>query len=108
MSTPTQAAHPWRATVRTIFAAVVGFAAMWGAIVQALGIDPGLPWVAASIAATGAVTRVLALPVVISWLERYFPWLAPGDRSSGDEEDSVEDFEYVQNLGEPDEYSIGD
>lgn len=73
----TQAAHPWRATIRTIFAALVGLASMWAVIVEALGIDPGIPWVAASIAATGAVTRILSLPGVIMWLDRFVPWLAP-------------------------------
>lgn len=78
-TTATQAAHPWRATLRTIFAAVVGLASMWALIVDTLGLDPGIPWVAASIAVTGAVTRVLALPGVIAWLERFVPWLAPGE-----------------------------
>lgn len=88
-NTATQAAHPWRATTRTVFAALIGLASMWALIVETLGLDPGIPWVAASIAVTGAVTRVLALPGVIAWLERYVPWLAPGDRSSGDDEWSL-------------------
>lgn len=76
--TSTQAAHPWRATLRTIFAAIVGLASAWLVIVEAIGLDPGVPWVATSIAVTGAVTRVLALPAVIGWLETFVPWLAPG------------------------------
>lgn len=73
---PTQVRHPNRATVRTLFQAVVAFAAMWGLIVEAMDIDPGIPWVAASIAATGAITRVMALPQVNDWLARFVPWLA--------------------------------
>lgn len=73
----TQTAHPWRATVRTLFAAVVGFAAMWGVVVQAAGLDPSVEWVSASIAATGAVTRVMALPVVDAFIRQFVPWLAP-------------------------------
>jgi hypothetical protein len=73
----TQMAHPWRATVRTLFAAVVGFAAMWGVVVQAAGLDPSVEWVSASIAATGAVTRVMALPVVDAFIRQFVPWLAP-------------------------------
>jgi hypothetical protein len=73
---PTQVTRPWRATVRTVFQAIVAFAAMWGLMVPALGLDAGHPWVVASIAATGAMTRVMALPSVEEWLERFVPWLA--------------------------------
>ena len=75
---PSQVEHPWRAIARTIFAAVVGFAAMWPVVVEALGLDPAWVWVSASIAVTGAITRVLALPQVDAWLERFVPWLAAG------------------------------
>lgn len=92
----TQAAHPWRATVRTTFAALVGLAAMWALIVETIGIDPGIPWVASSIAATGAITRVLALPGVIVWLERFVPWLAPGDSTTGD----LEEDPFTYDAGE--------
>lgn len=78
----TQAAHPWRATIRTIFAAIVALAATWVVIVEAIGLDPGIPWVATSIAVMGAITRVMAVPGVIDWLERFIPWLAPGGGSS--------------------------
>lgn len=73
----TQTAHPWRAVLRTVAAAVVGLAASWALIIETIGLDPGIPWVAATLAITGAVTRVLALPAVITWLERFVPWLAP-------------------------------
>lgn len=75
---PTQVSHPWRATVRTIFAAVVGFAAMWPVIVEALGLDPAWVWVSVSIAVTGGITRIMALPQVNEWMERHVPWLAAG------------------------------
>jgi len=81
VSESTQTAHPWRATVRTLFAAVVGFAAMWGLIVQAAGFDPSVEWVSASIAATGAITRVMALPAVDAFIRQFLPWLAP-DKAS--------------------------
>lgn len=78
VGTPTQVAHAWRATVRTVFQAIVGFAAMWAVIVEALGIDAKLPWVAGSLAVTAGITRVMALPQVEEWLVKYLPFLASG------------------------------
>lgn len=72
----TQIQHPWRATARTVFAAVIAFAAMWSTIVAAAGL-PDTAWVAASIAVTGAITRVMALPAVNDFIVRFLPWLAP-------------------------------
>ena len=72
----TQEKYPWRATVRTVFQAVVGFASMWALMVVALGLDEAVPWVAASLAVTGGITRVMAIPEVNAWLERWIPWLA--------------------------------
>ncbi len=79
----TQTRHPWRATVRTIFAAVVALAAIWAAIIEAAGVDQTASVVAASLALTGAITRVMALPGVEAWLRRFVPWLAaePGSES---------------------------
>lgn len=62
--TPTQSRHPWRATVRTVLALVVGLAASWGLIVEAAGVDAGIEWVGTSLLISGAVTRIMALPVV--------------------------------------------
>lgn len=76
--TPTQVAHPWRATARTIFQAAVSFAAMWGLIVEAMGLDSTAGWVAASLAFTGAVTRVMAVSEVDEWLGEHLPWLGSG------------------------------
>lgn len=76
-STSTQTAHPWRATVRTAFALVVGLAGAWGLIVGAAGIDPGIEWVATSLAISSAITRVMALPVVDALIREFAPWLAP-------------------------------
>lgn len=76
-NTSTQSAHPWRATVRTLFAAIVAFAAMWGVIVAAAGLDAGIEWVGASLAITGGITRVMALPAVDAFIHAFLPWLAP-------------------------------
>lgn len=80
----TQVAYPWRATVRSVFQGVLGFAAMWAVIVETLGIDAKIPWVAASLAFTAAVTRVMALGVVEDWLAKYVPWLASEKPVNGD------------------------
>lgn len=73
----TQTAHPWRATVRTVFAFVVGLAAGWGLIVQAAGLDAGVEWVSGSVAIAAGITRVMALPAVDSLIRQFAPWLAP-------------------------------
>lgn len=73
---PTQAQYPWRATLRTLVAAVVGLLPLLPAIVDALGLG-SLPWVVGLLAVVAAVTRVLALPAVVAWTERFLPWLAP-------------------------------
>lgn len=73
---PTQVRRPWRSTTRTIFQAVVGLAAMWALIVEAIGLDADWRWVAASLAVTAAITRVMALPAVERWLAAFVPFLA--------------------------------
>ncbi|MSS84957.1 hypothetical protein FYJ24_09315 [Actinomycetaceae bacterium WB03_NA08] len=76
-SVQTQAAYPWHTVARTIFQAVIGFAAAWALIVEAAGVDQTIPWVATSLAITAAITRIMALPQVNEWLSRFIPWLAP-------------------------------
>ena len=49
--TPTQVRRPWRATLRTAFAAFVALAAMAPVLVDAAGLDPSrLPWLAGVLA----------------------------------------------------------
>jgi len=76
MTTPTQVRRPWRAVARTVFQALIGFAAMWAVIVGALDLNQTWQWVSASLAVTGGITRVMALPGVEAWLQRFFPFLA--------------------------------
>ncbi len=73
---PTQVEYPWRTTVRTVFQALIGLAAAWGLVVEALGLSEQIPIVAASLTVTAAITRLMALPVVNDWLATYVPWLA--------------------------------
>lgn len=72
----TQSAHPWRATLRTAFAVLVGLCSSWGVIVSALGLNPAWQWVAVGTAVAAGVTRILALPQVEYALQTYLPWLA--------------------------------
>ena len=73
---PTQVRRPWRTVVRSIFQGVVGFAAIVPLLVVAAGIDSTLPLVAAGIAVSGGITRVMALPGVEAWLRAHVPFLA--------------------------------
>lgn len=71
----TQARHPWRATVRTIFAAAIGIAPLLPVIAGTAGLA-AIPWVAGVLALAGTITRVLAVPGVDIWLRKYFSVLS--------------------------------
>lgn len=72
---PTQVAHPGRATFRTVFQGAIAFAAILPLILSSAGIAPvGLAGIL--VVAAGAVTRVMALPAVENFLEKYIPILA--------------------------------
>lgn len=72
----TQVQRPWRATARTVLAALWGLIPLWPAIVSTSGLSTSLPWVATSIVVVGAITRVTAMPGFEAWLCRYLPILA--------------------------------
>lgn len=79
MTTPTQVRRPWRTVARTVFQAVVALAAIAPFVYQAAtNSDParatGLLGVVLVVAAS--ITRVMALPSVNGFLERFVPWLA--------------------------------
>lgn len=75
----TQARYPWRATIRTILAAVVALLPILPELIDVLGLS-AYAWAAGFITAVGLVTRVLALPSVIRWLQTYLPALAPAPK----------------------------
>lgn len=79
---PSQVRHPWRATVRTAFALIVALAASWGLIVEAAGIDTGIPFIATSLTIAAAVTRIMALPAVDDLITRFLPFLAADDTTA--------------------------
>ena len=78
---PTQTRRPWRTTLRTLFQALVGFAAIApsiaAAVEEATGYDlQGVPFVVVGLASCAAVTRVMALPGVEDFLARFVTFLA--------------------------------
>ncbi|MEV0805719.1 hypothetical protein [Micromonospora sp. NPDC050200] len=75
ITTPTQVRYPWRATVRTVAAAAVGALSLLPVAAATAGVDT-VPAVAQAIVVAGAITRVLALPGVDTWMRRFLPWLA--------------------------------
>lgn len=96
----TQSAHPWRATIRTVFTAVIALSALAPLIyVAAAQQSPELATgaVAGILAASGALTRIMAIPGVEAFLQRFAPWLAAGDRNDPDVTGSAEvhDFDAV-------------
>lgn len=103
MPETTQQEHPWRATLRTVFAVVVSLAAAWGVVVAAAGVDPEAPFIATSLAVAAAVTRILALPDVDTFLGRFLPWLASAPTEAepeyyvpGFDEASIDEAEYFE------------
>ena len=76
VSKPTQAAYPWRATVRTVFQAVIALLAAAPVLFATAGLDGSVGAAATFLAVSAAVTRFMALPVVNEFIERYVPWLA--------------------------------
>jgi hypothetical protein len=79
-TTPTQVKRPWRATFRTVFQGAVALAAILPLILSSAGIAPvGLAGIL--VVASGAITRVMALPAVEEFLENYIPILAAKPKS---------------------------
>ncbi|MFC3299654.1 hypothetical protein FJV46_10765 [Arthrobacter agilis] len=98
-ATPTQAAHPWRATLRT--AVAVGIPAFAGLVLLlplvlselASGplseyLPPGfIAWLVAAAgfitAASAAITRIMAIPGVVEWFRKYLRALSPDGNPPG-------------------------
>jgi hypothetical protein len=83
--TPTQTKHPWRATVRTWLAAVVGLLPFLPTIAHEFGME-GVGWVAAGLGIVGGVTRLLAVPGINGWLQRYASVFAASSPATPDTE----------------------
>lgn len=77
--TPTQVQHPWRATLRTVVAIIIGLASVLPYLVAGAGI-PVEGAVAQILAVAAGVTRVLAIPAVQGFVAEYLPWLSATPR----------------------------
>lgn len=73
--TSTQVKHPWRSTIRTVFQALVGLASLLPYVVTEAHI-PVEGMAAQAVAVCAATTRIMALPQVAEFLNRFVPWLA--------------------------------
>lgn len=73
--TPTQGRHPWKATARTTAAALIALLPALPEIADTLHIST-VPLVASILSITALVTRVLAIPEVDKWIDRYLPALS--------------------------------
>ena len=77
VTNPTQVRRPWRATLRTVFQALVALAVMAPVLVEATGLQADQwPWLAGVLAVAAAITRIMALPQVEDFLARFIPFLA--------------------------------
>lgn len=78
----TQVKSPWKAVLRTVVAQIPGIAVLTPAVLDAIsGSGDGASlgaWAVGALAVSGAVTRVLALPGVETFLRQFAPWLAAG------------------------------
>ena len=82
---PTQVRRPWRSTARTVFQAFVGLCVLAPLLVTATGLKvEQLPWLGVVLAVALAVTRVMALPGVETWLRTFVPFLAAAPPADGE------------------------
>lgn len=80
MPTPTQVAHPWRATARTVIQFLIGLASVLPLIAAGIYNDPEqAPVIVGQVLAVAATfTRVMAIPKVEEFLRQWVwsSWLA--------------------------------
>lgn len=75
VATTTQVAHSWRATARTVFQAALSLAIVLPVCLAALHI-PVAGAAAIVVAVCGGITKVMAVPQVNAFIEKYLPFLA--------------------------------
>lgn len=67
---PTQTKHPWRATLRTTVAGLIGLAAILPEIDDTVHLSKTWPWFAGIIGVAALVTRILAIPGMEAWIRQ--------------------------------------
>lgn len=82
-------AHPWRRTVRTIIAGLPGAILVVPIIINTLDIDQDkypkmYAFAAGALALTAVLTRILAIPQVEAFLQKFMKWLAADDVATAD------------------------
>lgn len=103
-NTPVQQKHPVRATIRTGFQAAVALAVLLPVLLPAAGIST-LTGIGASILAVAvAITRVMQVPGVEDFLQRFLPFLAAAPRPTEPEYDYDNDPFYSRTPAQPVEH----
>lgn len=82
MSTQTQ--HPARTVARTVFELLIALAVVVPLVLAELGFTDIAIFGVSVLAVCAAVTRVMAIPQVNDFLERFVPWLAPEPKPRDD------------------------
>lgn len=54
--------HETKVAARTVLQAAAGFAVVAPALVQEMGVDKSIPWVAGGLVVAGVLARVMATP----------------------------------------------
>lgn len=72
---PTQVENQWKATVRTAFQVLLALVAIAPLVVPAVGLSATVGVGAVVLAVASGVTRVMAIPGVNDFIERFVPWL---------------------------------
>ena len=99
---PTQTKYPWRSTLRTVFQAALSLAVMLPLVIGALGLDANAPAIAAVLVGAGAFARLMALPQVEDFLQKYVPWLAAKPASNPFELlEDLQDLQAINQMGRP-------
>lgn len=63
--------------LRTVIQVAVGFAVALPGLIDATGLDQTTPWIAGGLAASAAVTRIMAVPQV----QKFLGWLNTDDEA---------------------------
>jgi hypothetical protein len=78
---PTQAQFPWRTVARTVFQTLLALAVALPLVIYSSGISTTIPAIAGALAVAAGVTRIMALPEVNWFLQKFVPWLAADTKS---------------------------
>lgn len=72
---------PWRRTLRTVFQALLGLAVMLPILIAQTGLNVDqVPWLAGVLVVCAAITRLMAIPAVETFLQQFLPWLSARGR----------------------------